>query len=119
VSDYYDLAGQPIDGDQWMALKLARLRGGGEWSTPDDDPTRVGLTQHHGVVVSTTWIGIDHSWGQGPPVIFETMVFGGDLDGEQDRYATIEEARAGHHAMVARVWPGARRRGAAGGEHTP
>lgn len=25
--------------------------------------------------VSTVWLGLDHGWGHGPPLIFETMVF--------------------------------------------
>jgi len=31
------------------------------------------------------------------------MVFGGELDGEMDRYASLADAKAGHEAMVARV----------------
>jgi predicted cobalt transporter CbtA len=53
--------------------------------------------------VSTVWIGIDHRFGDdGPPLIFETMVFNraegwGELDCE--RYSTEAEAVAGHAAM--------------------
>jgi hypothetical protein len=25
--------------------------------------------------ISTVWLGLDHRWGEGPPVIFETMIF--------------------------------------------
>jgi hypothetical protein len=32
--------------------------------------------------------------------LFETMVFGGPLNGEMDRYATWDEAEAGHKAML-------------------
>lgn len=38
-----------------------------------------------------------------PPVLFETMVFGGPLDEERIRYRTLDEAEAGHAEMVARV----------------
>ncbi|MGL5937042.1 MAG: hypothetical protein ACRCZI_15630 [Cetobacterium sp.] len=56
------------------------------------------------IKVSTVFLGLDHSFRMtGPPLIFETMVFGGFLDQEQVRYATIAEARAGHFAMVERV----------------
>lgn len=34
---------------------------------------------------------------------FETMVFGGTLDREQVRYATWDEAVAGHAEMIAKV----------------
>lgn len=55
------------------------------------------------VRISTVFLGLDHSWGDGPPLIFETMVFGGPLDQEQDRYTTWEQAEAGHKLMVERV----------------
>lgn len=53
--------------------------------------------------VSTVFLGLDHSFGSGPPLLFETMVFDGKLDGEQDRYSTWDEAIAGHKRMVERV----------------
>jgi hypothetical protein len=37
------------------------------------------------------------------PLLFETMVFGGPLDGEQTRYSTWDEAKSGHDAMVTRL----------------
>ena len=37
------------------------------------------------------------------PVLWSTIVFGGNLDGEEDRYPSLEEAKEGHEAMVARV----------------
>ena len=49
------------------------------------------------------FLGLDHSFGSGPPLLFETMVFGGPLDEEMDRYTTWDEAEAGHKAMVKRV----------------
>jgi hypothetical protein len=55
-----------------------------------------------GAMVSTVFLGIDHGWG-GVVQLWETMVFGGALEGEQVRYATRAEALAGHSEMVARV----------------
>lgn len=55
------------------------------------------------VKVSTVFLGLDHNFGDGPPVFFETMVFGGPLDGEGERYSTWQEAEAGHRAIVDRV----------------
>lgn len=52
--------------------------------------------------VSTVFLGYDHGW-HGTPVLFETMVFGGPLDGEQERYHTWEEAEAGHKIMLEKV----------------
>ncbi|MEJ6847522.1 hypothetical protein V3589_15040 [Sinorhizobium fredii] len=70
--------------------------------------------------VSTVFLGIDHNfWDRGPPILFETMVFEnkphlmeifGKLreihskhDGECWRYATWDDAEAGHNAVVKRI----------------
>jgi hypothetical protein len=55
------------------------------------------------VRVSTVFLGIDHQYGDGPPLLFETMVFGGPLDQEADRCSTWEQAVEMHAAMLARV----------------
>lgn len=51
-----------------------------------------------GIRVSTVFLGLDHRYGEipGPPILFETMIFGGMNDGYQDRYCTWEEAEEGH-----------------------
>lgn len=60
-----------------------------------------------GEEVSTVFMGLDHRFfGDGPALLFETMVFGGNFDGEQLRYSTWDEAEAGHKRMVARVMEG-------------
>lgn len=53
--------------------------------------------------VSTVFLGIDHQYGRGDPLIFETMIFGGQLDQEMDRYSTYDQAMAGHAEMVKRL----------------
>ena len=54
--------------------------------------------------ISTVFLGIDHNFGpKGPPLLYETMVFGGKLDGEQMRYVTRTTAIAGHRAIALRV----------------
>ena len=60
----------------------------------------VAKTEVNGSDISTVFLCIDHGFGGECPVLFETMVFGGALDGEQDRYCTWDEAIAGHEAMV-------------------
>ena len=53
------------------------------------------------VTVSTVFLGIDHSFmDDGPPLIFESMIFGGVDDNECIRYATYAEAEAGHLRLV-------------------
>ncbi|MEK7705091.1 MAG: hypothetical protein AAB426_09045 [Myxococcota bacterium] len=57
-----------------------------------------------GVHVSTVFLCVDHSFGDvGPPLLFETMVFGGALDEHCERYATMAEAVAGHARIVAQA----------------
>lgn len=50
--------------------------------------------------VSTVWLGLDHRFGEGPPLIFESMVFGGEYDGYARRYSTFEAAKEGHENIV-------------------
>ena len=47
-------------------------------------------------------MGIDHAFGlaQHAPILFETMIFGGEHDEYQRRYCTMEEAEAGHAKAV-------------------
>lgn len=88
---YYDRQGKPIAN----MLEWAKLMG-------DPAYQRVRHTQINGEVrVSTVWLGLDHNMmGDGPSLIFETMVFGGEHDQEMERYSTEEEACAGHERMV-------------------
>lgn len=58
------------------------------------------------ICVSTVFLGLDHNWSMqenAKPILFETLVFGGVLDGEMDRYFTKEEALLGHQNMCQRV----------------
>ena len=48
------------------------------------------------IVISTVFLGLDHSFGCGPPQLYETLVSGGEHDGMMRRYATREDAQAGH-----------------------
>lgn len=52
------------------------------------------------VFISTVFLGIDHNFfGEGPPLIFETMIFGLG-DEYQERCSTYEEAEAMHQRAV-------------------
>jgi hypothetical protein len=56
------------------------------------------------ITISTVFLGIDHNFSQeGPPVVFETMVFGGEQDELCERYSTWKEAVYGHNHMVERM----------------
>ena len=73
----------------------------------------VGYDEVSGFIVSTVFMGINHTRGRGRPQWFETMVFR-QMDNkrmlgrliDQWRYATLEEARAGHKLAVAAVKKG-------------
>jgi len=63
---------------------------------------KVASTMIGDISVSTVFLGVDHNFhSDGPPILFETMVFGEYEDGnDMDRYSTWEEAEAGHKMMV-------------------
>lgn len=73
----------------------------GRWMQTAD--RHVAKTTFGDVTVSTVFLGLDHSFDSGPPLLWESMVFGGPLNGEQDRYATRAEADAGHTALCIAV----------------
>lgn len=50
--------------------------------------------------VSTVFLGLDHGFDDGDPVLFETMIFGGEHDREMWRYCTWAEAVEGHERAV-------------------
>ena len=52
-----------------------------------------------GVEVSTVFLGLNHGYG-GRLLLFETMIFAGDAGGYCDRYATYDEALAGHQKAI-------------------
>lgn len=81
----------------------------GEWMS--SAARHVALDQDEGpdglkIRISTVFLGLDHGFsvnGDHPPVLWETMVFGGLLDGEMQRYTSREAALRGHQAMCRRV----------------
>ena len=87
-----DLDGEPREVDaktwaRWMAL----------------DPMQRVLkkTQVGEAEVSTVLLGLDHNYiDKGPPILWETMIFGGEHDEDQWRYRSREEALEGHEAVV-------------------
>jgi hypothetical protein len=72
------------------------------WIEEDTGRRTVGWTQITSeVTVSTVFLGMDHRlWGKGPPLLFETMIFGGPLDEHMWRYSSYDDAQTGHAAAV-------------------
>lgn len=52
-----------------------------------------------GVEISTVFLGAHHGLGD-VPILFETMIFGGEHDEYCERYSTWDEAEAGHQRAV-------------------
>lgn len=79
-----------------------------------DDPTGFmgkrmerEVVENNGALVSTVFLGLDHDYtGKGPPVLWETMIFGIDIPGDEDgydyqtRYSSREDALSGHKRAV-------------------
>lgn len=75
-----------------------------EWTRANPNLWRVGVAEIGDARISTVFMRTD--WGCGTidrPWFFETMIFGGRLDGDQWYYSTWAEAEAGHKAAVALV----------------
>lgn len=87
---YFDRQGRPLTLGEWAR----RFESGLNYRLVDFTELRGGVR------VSTVWLGLDHSFGFGPPLIFETMVFGGPLDGEMMRYPTEAQAIRGHRQIA-------------------
>jgi len=65
------------------------------WGSKNNN-RQVGLFKFGEVIVSTVFLGMDHSFNGSTPVLFETMIFGGKYDSYQERYCTWDEAEEGH-----------------------
>lgn len=71
---------------------------------------QLAITEHNDIngitdiIVSTVFLGLDHNYGgHGAPIVFETMIFGGECNGEMRRYSKYDDAIAGHNDMVKMV----------------
>lgn len=74
-----------------------------EWARffEDFEKRQVALTYHGKAFVSTIFLGLDHRYGEGPPLVFESMIFGGPLDQDyMDRYSSWDDALLGHRRAV-------------------
>ena len=101
-------AGDNGVGMRWFVLdgQTPRPASLAEWARQFDD-VRVRTVAHeplpHGVEVSTVFVGYDVVAAPGSPMLFETMVFNGAFHGVRERYATWDEADAGHRRIVSMV----------------
>jgi len=95
MSNKYILDGKtPVQCDDIMTW--------GKWFQSAD--RHINRTKQNDVLVSTVFLGLDHSFGDGPPQLFETMVFRGEDEEGCERCSTWEEAEAQHEKMCAEVF---------------
>lgn len=76
-----------------------------EWAASFEKIQAVSQENIDGVFISTVFLGMDYNWGNGQPLLFETMIFGGEFDQYQERYSTWEEAEEGHKVALLMVKP--------------
>lgn len=77
-----------------------------EWSKQYDSPDRIVKQESiEGIKISTVFLGLDHNFRGGPPLLFETMVFFDGLSSAvgyeyQTRCSTYEQALDMHQTAV-------------------
>lgn len=75
-----------------------------EWMAKHKKQLRVGRTVVGQSTVSTVFLGLDHNFVKGPPILWETMVFGGKLDSYTERCSgSRRDAQAMHRRIVKKV----------------
>jgi len=75
-----------------------------DWGPSESFPSGAPGNEGRRILVSTVFLGIDHNWSdQGPPILWETMVFGGPDDGAQQRYCSKDAALVGHQLWEEKV----------------
>lgn len=88
---YYKLNGREIEKADAMSENISLFR------------DKIGEA-----TISTVFLSVDHGYSrffgwEGQPVLFETMIFGGEHDEYQERYCTYDEAEQGHRRAVEMV----------------
>jgi hypothetical protein len=71
-----------------------------QWFEKEEN-RRVLRTRIDDAEVSTVFLGLDQNFLQGgPPVLWESLIFGGRYNREMRRYRSREDAIVGHFEMV-------------------
>ena len=89
-----------LDNDENPVLEPDILKWGEWYETAD---RQVADTKIDGVRISTVFLGIDHAFGSGDPVLYETMIFGGEHNEYQERCGNKVAAIGMHDRAVAMV----------------
>ncbi len=76
---YYYPDGSPIEDDELLPATI-------KWAMLMEENRSVGDTKTlYGERLSTVWLGLNHNWGNGAPLIFETMLFAPKSEAQRDR----------------------------------
>jgi hypothetical protein len=71
-----------------------------EWAKKFEENRQVAKDHIGDACVSTVFLGMDHQYyddePDAPPMLFETIIFGGEHDESLWRYSTWEQAEQGH-----------------------
>jgi len=70
-----------------------------EWEEKNPELKAVKQDYIGDIFVSTVFLGLDHGYDD-IPILWETMIFNGEHDQYQERYASIEEAIKGHETAL-------------------
>jgi hypothetical protein len=102
---WYDREGNPIETFDEQGNLLIEPMMRVNRMLADYDYKVVANTTVGDYKVSTVWLGLDHQFEpDGPPLLFETMIFGAGNDAPYDewiwRYPTEKEAFEAHCAIV-------------------
>lgn len=91
---YYDRFGEAITFGQWGVLHGAE----------DYKILRQERYPDGALMLSTVWLGTDHSWGDGPPLIFETALFSPTLEmADCWRASSEKEALENHNRALSLI----------------
>jgi hypothetical protein len=92
VSNFYDYDKEhnpiPCDMETW-ANKFG-----------DMSYRKVAQDEVGGTTISTVFLGLDHGFGEGPPILWETCIFFSEGSDVIERYTSYEDAVEGHQKVV-------------------
>ena len=73
------------------------------WMATHEQEWKLAVDIVGDVKVSTVFLGSDHNWGGGPPILWETCIFTPDRSDVVERYMSREQALSGHAQHLADV----------------
>lgn len=87
-----------VRGDDGTAIRVDSI---------DDAVASMGYTEARDTlgetIISTVFLGVNHQFGDGPPLLWETLALRPDRTLVVERYSTLADAVEGHRAAVAKL----------------